>query len=165
MSRIALGKITAPVGIKGEVRVYPYLDQARFSDIEKVSVGNAAPVRLVKSRPDKNMLVIKLEGTDDRNAAEELRNRELFLPDGETLDLGEDNYFIEELIGSAVKSPSGELLGVLKDVISRSFQDLYEVEKPDGGSFLIPAVKDLISDVDIENKVITVTLPEGLTDL
>ena len=165
MQRIKLGKITSPVGIKGEIRVYPYLDQARFSDIEKVCIENSQPAAIEKLRIDKNMLVIKLEDVNDRNASEMLRGKELYLPLGEKLDLGEDNYLIEDLIGLTVKSESGEVLGKIKDVISRTVQDLYEIERLDGKSFLLPAVKEFIKNIDLEKQTMTVRLPEGITDL
>jgi len=164
MEKIKLGQITAPVGIKGEIRVYPYLEQTRFSDIRKVIVGGSA-ADVEKIRTDKNMIVMKLSCCSDRNAAEALRGKELFLPEGETVDLGEDNYFIEQLEGCEVRTDDGKALGVLRSVISRPAQDLYEVEKPSGSSFLIPAVKEFILSVDTDAKVIIVRLPEGLEEL
>ena len=165
MKRIKLGKITAPVGIKGEVRVYPYLEQARFSDLESLCIEQGEAVRIEKIRQDKNMLVLNLSCCSDRNAAETLRNKELYLPDGEELDLGEDNYLIEDLIEMDVVAKDGALLGKLTDVISRSAQDLYEITKPDGGTFLLPAVKEFIVSIDLDERKMTVDLPEGLTDL
>ena len=164
MGKIRLGQITAPVGIKGEIRVYPYLEQTRFSDIEKVCVDNSAPVKIEKLRYDKNMLVIKLSGTGSRNDAEALRGKYLYLPEGEELDLGEDTFYIEELKGCRVVE-NGTELGTVTGVISRHFQDLYEVQKPDGKSFLMPAVHEFIKSIDTGEKVINVSLPEGLTDL
>ena len=79
MDIIKLGKITAPQGIKGEVRVYPYTDKpTRFSEIEAVLL-NGRRCRIEKARYMKNMAILKLEGIDDRNAAETMRNRELLL--------------------------------------------------------------------------------------
>ena len=165
MQRIKLGKITSPVGIKGEIRVYPYLDQARFSDLKKICVEDASPSSIEKIRVDKNMLVMKLEHVNDRNMAELLRGRELYLPSDVKIDLGEDNYLVEDLIGLKIISENGEQYGTLKSVINRSAQDIYEVEKKDGSSFLMPAVKAFIKNVDIEGRTMTVRLPEGLIDL
>ena len=165
MSRIRFGQITAPVGIKGEIRVYPYLEQTRFSDFGNLSVESGAPVKVEKIRQDKNMLVIKLSGIDDRNTAEALRGRYLYLPEGQKPRLGDDTYYTEDLVGCKVVKKSGEVLGTLREVMSRSHQDLYEVRKEDGSAFLIPAVKEFILSVDTEGKIITVDIPEGLDAL
>ena len=162
--RIRLGQITAPVGIKGEIRVYPYLEQTRFSDIHKVCIGNGAPVDVEKFRSDKNMLVMKLSGTDSRNDAEALRGKYLYLPEGVRPDLGDDTYLIDELKGCKVIE-NGTVLGIVSEVISRPFQDIYVVEKEDGKSFSLPAVHEFIISIDTAAKEIEVRLPEGLTDL
>ncbi len=162
MDTIKLGKITAPQGIKGEVRVYPYTDElTRFSEIESVLLDGQKR-RIQKARYMKNMAVLKLEGIDDRNAAEVLRNKELLLAKEDLWEQPEDTYFIDDLVGSAVLSEDGTQIGSLKQVISRPAQDLYEIEKADGSTFLLPAVKEFIRSVDPKNKIVTVKLIEGL---
>ena len=165
MDRIALGRITAPVGIKGELRVYPYLDQARFSDIRKVVVEGAGECDLQSFRVNGKMLVVKLSCSSDRNTAETLRNLEIFLPEGQELDLGDDTYYVEDLVGLKLVAEDGTPVGTLKEVHSRPVQDLYEVEKPDGGTFLLPAVKQFVLDVDKAGGTMKVRIPEGLADL
>ena len=165
MERIKLGQVTAPVGIRGEIRVYPYLEQTRFSAVKEVCVEGGAPVKVEKCRTDKNMVVIKLSGTDSRNEAEALRNKYLFLPEGVEPDLGDDTYLVDRLIGLDVVTEAGETVGTVKDVITRPSQDLYEIGKADGGSFLLPAVKQFVLKVDQKCGRITVRLPEGIMDL
>ena len=162
MEIIKLGKITAPQGIKGEVRVYPYTDKpTRFSEIEAVLL-NGRRCRIERARYMKNMAVLKLEGINDRNAAESVRNRELLLPREELWEQPEDTYFVDDLVGCAVVSGDGTPVGTLKTIHSRPAQDLYEIEKPDGSTFLLPAVKEFVRYVDIENRTITIHLIEGL---
>ena len=60
MDRVKLGQVTAPVGIKGEIRVYPYLEQTRFSDIKRMCIESLPPADVEKLRFDKALLVIKL---------------------------------------------------------------------------------------------------------
>ena len=165
MEKIALGRITAPVGIKGEIRVYPYLEQARFSDVTRVAVEGVGECDLQSVRANGKMLVLKLSCSPDRNTAETLRNKEIFLPKGQELDLGKDTYYVEELVGLDLCTEDGAAVGKLKQVLSRPAQDLYEIEKPDGGTFLLPAVKEFILNVDKASGKMTVKLPEGLTDL
>ena len=162
MDIIKLGKITAPQGIKGEVRVYPYTDKpTRFSEIEAVLL-NGRRCRIEKARYMKNMAVLKLEGIDDRNAAEAMRNRELLLPREELWKQPEDTYFVDDLVGCAVVSEDGAPVGTLKTIHSRPAQDLYEIERADGSSFLLPAVKEFVKDVKTDEKIIVIHLIEGL---
>ena len=160
-----LGQITSPVGIKGEVRVYPYFDISLFSDVKKILIEGETEYRnLERFRQDKNMLVLKLSGVDDRNASEGLRNKYLVLPEDEMFDLPDDTYFIDDLIGMSVLDENNNLIGRLVDVNQNSKQDLYVI---DTGSktFMLPAVEEFILDIDIENKKMSVKLIDGIVDL
>ena len=162
MDTIKLGKITAPQGIKGEVRVYPYTDElTRFSEIEAVLLDGQKR-KIQNARYMKNMAVLKLEGVDDRNMAESLRNKELLLAKEDLWEQPEDTYFIDDLVGCDVVSEDGDSVGMLKNIISRPAQDLYEIERTDGSTFLLPAVKEFIKNVDLDNKTITIHLINGL---
>ena len=162
MDTIKLGKITAPQGIKGEVRVYPYTDElTRFSEIEAVLLDGQKR-KIQNARYMKNMAVLKLEGVDDRNMAESLRNKELLLAKEDLWEQPEDTYFIDDLVGCNVVSEDGDSVGTLKNIISRPAQDLYEIERADGSTFLLPAVKEFIKNVDLDNKTITIHLINGL---
>ena len=162
MQTIKLGKITAPQGIRGECRVLAYTDEVtRFSEIERLWIGNKEyRIEAVSYRP--NMLVIKLEGVDDRNAAEALRNQELLLDRSLLWEQPEDTYFIDDLAGCRVVLEDGSELGTLRRVHSRPAQDLYEIETKDGGSFLLPAVKEFVRGVDLQNRTITIRVIEGM---
>ena len=162
MDTIKLGKITAPQGIKGEVRVYPYTDElTRFSEIESVLLDGQKR-KIQNARYMKNMAVLKLEGIDDRNAAETIRGKELLLSKEDLWEQPEDTYFIDDLLGCSVDSEDGSSVGTLKSIISRPAQDLYEIERADGSTFLLPAVKEFIKNVDLDNRIITIHLINGL---
>jgi len=162
MDTIKLGKITAPQGIKGEVRVYSYTDElTRFSEIEAVLLDGQKR-KIQNARYMKNMAVLKLEGVDDRNMAESLRNKELLLAKEDLWEQPEDTYFIDDLVGCDVVSEDGDSVGTLKNIISRPAQDLYEIERADGSTFLLPAVKEFIKNVDLDNKTIIIHLINGL---
>ncbi|MCQ2552452.1 MAG: ribosome maturation factor RimM, partial [Clostridia bacterium] len=109
MSLFKLGQITSPVGIKGEVRVYPYFsDITRFSDIKTVLLDEKE-CQVLSYRIDKNMLVVKLDGITDRNAAETLRNKFLYVPK-ENFKNPEGTYFVEDLIGVKVYDENDPLI-------------------------------------------------------
>lgn len=165
MESVKIGKITAPVGIKGEVRVYPFTDElTRFSDMKKLDV-NGIEYEIQNVRYSKDMVVLKLGGVDNRNDAQALRGKELFLDKELLWDIPEDTYFIKDLIGLHVQSEEGEPLGTLTEVIKSKAQDLYEITGPDGRAFLLPAVKEFILHIDMEKRLLTAHLIEGMKEL
>ncbi len=165
MEKVRIGQITAPVGIKGEVRVFPYTDrESRFSDIENVFVGEGNDIYTIqKVRFDKGMVVIKFKEVNDRNTSETLRSRNLYV-EKDKYPLDEDSYFLDDLIGCSVFSEDSVLLGSLKEVIQNTSQDVYVIAKADGKTFMVPAVKEFIKLVDIEEKKIVIHVIGGLID-
>ena len=162
---IKIGKITAAVGIKGEVRVYPYTDTPeRFKQAREVLL-NGKTVRIQSARVMKNMAVIKLEGVNSRNDAEALQNMEHFIEREKLWKMPEDTYFTADLEGCAVLREDGSRCGVLTRVVANPGHDLYEITRDDGKSFLLPAVKEFVINVDLQAKVVTVHVIEGLEDL
>ena len=161
MDKIKLGKITAPQGVKGEFRVFPYTDEiTRFSEIPYVLIDGLKH-KISKARYQKNLVILKVEGVEDRNAAEALRGKELLLNKEDMWVQPENTYFIEDLIGMTIVSDEdGKEIGKLVKVIQNSSQDVYEINTGNG-SFLLPAVKEFIKSVDVENKLMKVHLIEG----
>ena len=150
-------------GIKDKKYSFIVAKDANKTQI-KLAVEEIFGVKVEKVRFQKNMAVIKLAGIDDRNASELLRGKDLFIEKSE-FDLGEDTYFTDELTGCAVVDEEGNKLGTLAEVIANPAHDLYRVEREDGSSFLMPAVKAFITALEPENRLIRVSLPEGLTSL
>ena len=164
-SRIRIGQITSAVGIKGEVRVFPYTDiPERFKKLGEVELDGTS-VKIESSRVAKNMVVLKLAGTDDRNAAERLRGKDLFVQREKLSGIPEDTFFSQDLEGLCVVDEEGRPVGTLSAVLQRSAQDLYEITKEDGKTFLLPAVKEFVRKIDLEAGTITVRLIEGISDL
>jgi len=164
MDRIKLGKITAPVGVRGEVRVYAYTDElTRFSAIKELWVEDT-PAKIENARYQKNMVVLKLDICPDRNEAERLRNKELYLDRDKLWDVPEDTYFVKDIIGSICFDEAGLELGQLADIIQNPAQDIYVVKDSGGKEHLVPAVKEFIKDVDTDKKQITIHVISGLFD-
>ncbi len=163
MQKVKIGQITAPVGIRGEIRVFPYTDrESRFSDIKKVYVGEGNDQYTIeKVRYDKGMVIIKFKEVTDRNTSETLRGKNLFV-ERDQYKLDEDSYFLDDLLGSSVFSDMGIYLGQLIDVIQNTYQDIYVIKKEDGKSFLVPAVKEIIKSVDTEEKKVFIHLIDGM---
>lgn len=162
MDRIKVGKIVSAVGIKGEVKVYPYTDYPeRFEELEGV-YADGEWLEIDRVRYQKNMAVIKFAGTDDRNAAEALRDRYLTIDRKDLRQLDEDEYFIFDLIGLQAQKEDGTFLGTVSDVIQNTAQDLYEITAQDGQKYLIPAVREFVTDIDINHGIMRIKPIEGL---
>ena len=110
------------------------------------------------------MVIIKFVGISDRNAAEALKGKYLYIDRENARKLDEDEYFVADLIGMKVQDGAGNPVGMLSDVIQNTAQDVYEIELPDGKKFMIPAVGEFILDVDMDSRIMVVKLIEGMID-
>ena len=165
MAKIKIGKIVNTVGLKGEVKVYNYSDSIEiYETIESIYVEDRLTV-IENVRAQKNMVILKLEGADDRNAAEALRGKELYITEDDLPELPEGQYYVRDLIGMSVTEEDGNLLGHVTDVLQNTAQDIFEVESENGKKLLIPKVDQFVLDIDAEKREITVRLIEGMLDL
>lgn len=164
LKRFKLGQIVNAVGLKGESKVYPYTDyKERFEELDSLYIENTV-YKIEKVRYMGEMAIIKFAGVSDRNAAEALKGKYLYIDRENARELGEDEYFVPDLIGLQVKDEAGENIGELCDVIQNSAQDVYEIKMPDGKTFMIPAVGEFILKVDMDNREMVVRLIEGMID-
>ncbi len=165
MEKIKIGKIVNTVGLKGEVKVYNYSDSIEiYETIESIYVEDRLTV-IENVRAQKNMVILKLEGADDRNDAEALRGKELYITEDDLPELPEGQYYVRDLIGMSVTEEDGNLLGHVTDVLQNTAQDIFEVESENGKKLLIPKVDQFVLDIDAEKREITVRLIEGMLDL
>ena len=169
MEKIKIAKIVNVVGIKGEVKLYNYSDyKERFEELDELILslkGKERTVRIEKVRYQGEMVILKLQGISDRNTAESLKNADVFITEADLRELPEDTYYLRDLIGMKVvdEGTYGEI-GVLKDVLQNTAQDIYVVSRPGGSQVLIPAVKDFIKKIDTEAGVITTSRIPGFID-
>ena len=172
MEKIKIGKIVSAVGLKGEVKIYSYAgSKERYESLARLIVAAPGPGRGEKEyaienvRYQKEMVIVKLAGVDDRNQAEALRESEVFITEDDLEELPADTFYIRDLLGCRVlEAESGRELGTLSDVIQNSAHDLYQVELTDGRQALIPAVGQFIAAVDPAQREIRVRLIPGLLD-
>lgn len=164
MEKILMGKVVNVVGLKGELKIYSYTDRnERFEELDKIWLDNKVHA-IENVRYQNKVVILKLEGINDRNKAEEQRNKNVYIEESDLQQLPEDTYYVRDLIGISVVTEDGEL-GIITDVIQNSAQDLYEVKTAEGKKIYIPVVKEFVTEVDMEAKIVKVTLPEGLLDL
>jgi 16S rRNA processing protein RimM len=167
---LAIGRIIAPHGIRGEVKVEVLTDfPERFKPGTHAFLGvgtedsEARQVKILAARPHKGGFLLKLDIVPDRNAAELVRNRYLLIPAADAMPLGEHENYLHDLIGLEVETTDGHHLGELREVLFTHANDVYVVRGP-AGEVLLPAIRDVVLQVDLSARRMVVELPEGLLD-
>lgn len=165
MKEVRLGMVTGVSGLKGELRVYPYTDyKEKFEELPCVLLDGTAH-EITHIRYNKNMVVLKLSGIDSREEAEKQRNKILTVGREDMGPLPEDTYYVADLLGFSVVDEEGAPVGTLQDVIKNNpVQDLYEIRRENGKTFLLPAVEAFVRQIDMEGKRMVVHLIQGLVD-
>lgn len=159
------GKIVNIHGIKGEVKVMPYCDSPElFCQFDRFFLGKEhSEIAVKRSRVQKNMVIAKLEGVDTPEEAEKLRNKMLYMH-RDDLELDEDTYFIQDLIGVVVKNAdTDEVYGKIADVMQTGANDVYVV-KGEEREYLVPAIGDVVVSTDIDADIMTIRPLDGLFD-
>ena len=136
-NKILVGKIVAPQGIRGEVRIQTYSDAPM--DFKKFNIISdkfkAEDFRFVRTIPNSTVIIAKINGYDDRNAAETLRGTELFIGREDLPDLGEQEYYQTDLIGLTVNQ-RGNIIGRVACIQNFGAGDILELENGDMVSFI-----------------------------
>lgn len=166
MEYIEIGQIVNTSGLKGVVKVNPFTDDiSKFEDLKYVYIqlkNELKKVKIEQVRYNKNQVLLKLEGIDSIEEAEKYRNFYLKTEKESQEDLGEDTYYIVDLIGLDVYSDKNEYLGKIEDVFPTGSNDVYVVKDNLGKQILIPAIADVVKEVDLKNKKMTINLIPGL---
>lgn len=151
---LKIGLIVKPQGIKGELKVQPLTDDiTRFNKL-KQTIIDGKTYRVTQVTIGGNVVFLSLFGVSDRNSAELFRGKFLCVDRADAIPLEEGKYFIVDIIGCALKTESGDLVGEVIDVTSAR-TDIFTVKTVDGKIMRFPFLKDLMVSVDIENKTIT----------
>lgn len=157
------GKIVTTHGIKGEIKIMPYTDYPELlCEFDRLFLGkNHEEINVERSRVFKNMVIAKLEGYDTPEVAERLRNKILYMH-RDDLELDEDTYFIQDLIGIEVSdADSGFVYGKITDVMQTGANDVYVVQGKDR-EYLVPAIPEVVITTDIDENTMTIRPLEGL---
>lgn len=162
-----IGKITGTHGIRGTMRVFPTTeDPSRFERLKEIIVeirGKRETFHIQKVAFHKQFVLLTVKEITDINVAELYKNGRILIPDAMAIPLGEDEYYNRDLYGLKVVTEEGEELGEITEIFPTGSNDVYVVKKDGKGKeLLLPAIKDCITNVDLENGVMTVKLLEGL---
>lgn len=175
---LLIGEIVNVHGVKGALKVRPLTDRpARFSELDEVNVilpknspkqDLSGSYKVVSASVSGDFVLLRLEGINDRDKADLYRNAKLEIPREKAIDLPEDTYFIGDLIGSSVYEITDggeELLGKVTDIMQPGGNDVYVVTMPDKKEILLPAIAQVVKEVDIEKGIIRVKLLPGLREV
>lgn len=186
--RILIGQIVGAIGLKGEVKVQSYAeDPSRFSSLAALFVGTRpggtlgrdvrgrsedlpageelTPFAVTGVRYKGQTPIVTLEGVTDRMTAEAMQFCYVYMDAQELPPLAEGEYYVRDLLGLAVVTEEGDVVGTLKEIRTETPQKLYVVEREGRGDVYIPGVDAFILSCSKEEGRITVRLPEGLLDL
>ena len=162
---LSIGQIVNTQGIKGEVKVFPLTnDASRFDKLKEIyieSKDDLVKYQVESAKHLKNTVILKLKGIETMNDAEKLRDLYIKVGRWDAVRLPKDSFFICDIIESKVFDIHGELLGKLTDVLQTGANDVYIV-KDEKREILIPALKTVVKEINLQNKKIIVDLPEGL---
>ena len=157
---LAVGRVLAPFGVHGEIKVEPLAPPQTFDTGRSVTLG-AERREIESSRRHKGAVLLKLAGIDTPEDIAGYRNEYLQVPEADLAALAEGEYYRYELIGLRVVSTEGEELGEIAEVLERPANDVFVVRGPKGEA-LIPAVEEIVREVDVEGGVVTIEVVPGL---
>ena len=162
---LQVGVISSTHGIRGEVKVFPTTDDPmRFKKLKKVLLDTGRErleLEVHSVRFFKQFAIVKFKGIDNINDIERYKGKGLFVPREDAVPLGEDEYYIADLIGMEVFTEDGHF-GVVKDVMETGANEVYIVESDKHGEVLIPAIRQCVLDVNVEEKKMKIRLMDGL---
>ena len=180
---LRVGVISSTHGLKGEVKGFPTTDDvSRFSSLKKVFIETNPNNRTGKAGTEiqemevegvkyfKQFAIVKFKGIDRIEAVEKYKGKDLLIRREDAVPLEENEYFITDLIGlTVINEADGTEIGTLVDVIQTGANDVYQIRTLPGitknQQLLLPAIKQCVIEVDIENRVMKVQIMKGLLDL
>ena len=163
---LKVGVIASTHGVRGEVKVFPTTDDpARFKGLKEVMLDagkETIPLEIENVKFFKQFVILKFKGIDNINDIERYRKCPLMVTRENAVALGEGEYFVADMIGMEIVTEDGERFGTLKDELRTGANDVYVIESAKHGEVLIPAIKECVLNVDIEERRMRIHLMDGL---
>ncbi len=161
---IDVGQIVNTHGLKGEVKVNPWADSPEVFELFKVVyTGDNKEYKVTGVRYQKNCVLLKLSGVDDMTSAEKMKNKTLYVEREIFENLPENTFLVADIIGLTVKDDMTEY-GKVEDVITTGSNDVYAVRTKENKTILVPAIKDVIKEINVKDGYIDIVMPKGLLD-
>lgn len=160
---VAVGRITRAHGVHGEVSVLVLSEvPGRFAEGARVWLEDGRELIVASSRPHGDRLLVRFEGVEDRTAAQVLQRAILVVPESSSPDLPQGSWWDHRIAGCAVETDSGRGLGIVREVIHTAANDVWSAVDDAGTETLIPVLKDVLVNVDVEARHIVVREIPGL---
>jgi 16S rRNA processing protein RimM len=161
---VVVGVVIGAHGVRGEVSVQNRSDNPdRWSPGGIVLREDGAALTIDSSRRHGRRLLVRFAGIEDRGTAEGLRGAVLVVPESWLPDLADGEWWAHQVEGCEVRTASGRILGVVREVIPNPANDLWVAVDDEGRETLVPALADLLIDVDVGARTIVVDDVPGLT--
>lgn len=161
-----VGVIASTHGIRGEVKVFPTTDDAkRFKRLKEVILDmgkEQITLEIEGVKFFKQFVILKFKGIDNIDDVQRYRQKSLYVTRQNAVRLGRDEYFIADLMGLKVIDEDEQEIGVLKEVMETGANDVYVIEMTDGKELLLPAIKQCVLQVSVEEGFVKVHVLEGL---
>ena len=152
--RLKVGKIVNTHGLRGEIKVMALTDDPRrFDELECVLI-DGKEIKIEGCKYQKDRVIVKLEGVNIIEDAEKLKNKFMEIPREFAVELEEDCYFLADLRECTVFDTDGKEIGEVYDVLQTKNNDVYWIRKPN--EVLIPALKDIVTEINIEDRKIII---------
>jgi 16S rRNA processing protein RimM len=167
MEMYLVGKVLKPQGIKGEVKAEIITSfPEHFNELEKLFLkrDRYEPIEIEHSRISGSFAYLKLSGIGSRNDAELLRNELLYIPESSLYALDNDEYYHHHLVGLKVFSESQDDLGIVSGIESYPGNDVLVCQGSGENEFLVPVVKEIVLEIDVEAGKIVINKLDGLVD-
>lgn len=158
---IVIGKIVAPHGVRGDIRIMPLTDRPeQFLSLSYLLLEDGRQLTVKAARFHKRMVLVSTKEITTMNDAELLRDKKILIRAEDLPPLEEGRFYVADLIGLPVFDEEGKQLGTFKDSITTGSNDVYIVAVPGGKDLLIPALKIYVREINLQEKRIVVKLPE-----
>lgn len=165
---LQVGVIASTHGIRGEVKVFPTTDDVkRFQNCKQLLLDTGKErieLEVEGVKYFKQFVILKFQGIDSINDVECHKGKSLLVARENAVKLRKGEYFIADLIGLVVCNEAGENIGVLEDVLQTGANDVYNIRLSDGRELLLPAIRECVLEVDVENRWMKIHIMEGLLD-
>ncbi len=163
---ITIGKVVSTQGNKGEFKVLPLTDSTdRFKNITSIFIRkniNRKILNIEKIRFKENMVILKSKDIENIEEAKMIVGSFLEVERKNVVKLPKDTYFIFEIIGLEVYDENDIFLGKIENVISTGSNDVYIVKGENKKELFIPAIREVVKNVNLEKKRITINMVDGL---
>ena len=162
---LELGQIVSTHGIKGEMRFNPWCDKPEFVKKFKTlyfDKNGEKDIKVISARPHGNMVILMLQDIDTLEKAQALKNSVLYMKPADA-HLPKGTWFVQELFDcTVIDDNNGKVLGTIVDVSETGANDVWHIKTPKGDEVLIPAIKQVIVNVDVEKGEILINPIKGL---